>query len=107
MPPRVVLKVNGRPWKVVRAFAKSGPADRHYVVKTSGTKTTIIFGDGVHGAKLPSGSNVEATFSTDSPRKVILSYRTASDRTPDEILWIVIRNRTHAISFERYRKFLN
>lgn len=33
--------------------------------------------------------------------------RPASERTADEILWIVIRNRTHAISFERYRMFLN
>jgi hypothetical protein len=107
MEPRVVLKVNGRPWKVVRAFAKSGPTALHYVAKTSGTKTTIIFGDGVHGAKLPSGANVEATFRTGSYRKVSLSYRAASDRTPDEILWIAIRNKTHAISFERYRKFLN
>jgi hypothetical protein len=107
MQPRVVLKVNGRPWKGVRAFAKSGPTDPHYVIKTSGTKTTIIFGDGVHGAKLPSGSNIEATFRTGSARETSLSYRVASDRTPDEILWIAIRNRTHAISFERYRRFLN
>ena len=33
--------------------------------------------------------------------------RPASQCTPDEILWIAIRNRTHAISFDRYRKFLN
>jgi hypothetical protein len=105
MRPRVDLNVNGRPWKVVRAFAKSGPTDPHYIVKTSGTKTTIIFGDGVHGAKVPTGSNVEATFRTGSARKASLSYRAASDRTPDEILRIAIRNRTHAISFERYRKF--
>jgi hypothetical protein len=107
MAARVVLKVNGRHWKVVRAFAKSGPTDRHYVIKTSGSKTTIIFGDGVHGAKLPSGSNVEATFGTGSTRKVSLSYRAASDRTPDEILLIAIRNRTHALHFEPYQEFLN
>lgn len=74
MKPRVVLKVNGRPWKVVKALTKSGPTDSHFVVKTSGSKTTVTFGDGVHGAKPPSGSNVEVTFGTGSARKASLSY---------------------------------
>jgi hypothetical protein len=33
--------------------------------------------------------------------------RAASEPTLDEALWHAIRDRTHAISFERYRKFLN
>jgi hypothetical protein len=33
--------------------------------------------------------------------------RTASDPTLDQALWVAIRNRTHAISFNRYREFLN
>ena len=33
--------------------------------------------------------------------------RTASDPTLDQALWVAIRNRTHAISFDRYRKFIN
>lgn len=33
--------------------------------------------------------------------------RPASEPTLDEALWHAIRERTHAISFERYRKFLN
>jgi len=33
--------------------------------------------------------------------------RSASEPTPDEILWVAIRDRTCAISFERYRAFLN
>ena len=33
--------------------------------------------------------------------------RPASECTPDQILWIAIRDRTWAISFERYRQFLN
>jgi hypothetical protein len=51
--------------------------------------------------------------STEAPARRITGdlqvslQRPASERTNDEILWIVIRNRTHAISFERYRRFLN
>ncbi len=33
--------------------------------------------------------------------------RTASDPTLDQALWVAIRNRTNAISFGRYRDFLN
>jgi hypothetical protein len=32
--------------------------------------------------------------------------RTPADPTLDQALWVAIRNRTHAISFERYREFL-
>ncbi len=104
MKPRVVLKVNGRPWKVVKAFAKSDPTDTHFVFEVSATKETVIFGDGVHGAKPPSGSNVEVTFRTGSARKATLSYRIASRPTLDQVLWVAIRNRTHAISFSRYKR---
>jgi hypothetical protein len=106
MKPRVVLKVNGRTWQAVKNFAKSGPTDPNYVVKTSGSKTTVIFGDGVHGAKPPSGSNVEVTFRIGSARKASLSYRIASHPTLDQALWIAIRNRTHAVSFNRYKEFM-
>jgi hypothetical protein len=34
-------------------------------------------------------------------------HRTASDPTLDQALWVAIRNRTNAISFGRYREFLN
>jgi hypothetical protein len=37
----------------------------------------------------------------------ITLQRPASECTPDEILWVAIRDRTSAISFERYRRFLN
>ena len=33
--------------------------------------------------------------------------RTASEPTLDQALWVAIRNRTQAISFDRYRDFLN
>jgi hypothetical protein len=109
MDPKVTIKVNGRGWRQVKSFARSRPADRHYVTETTGYKTTISFGDGVHGAKLPTGSNIEATYRTGSGKasEVKLSYRTASDPTLDQALWVAIRNRTHAISFGRYRHLLD
>ena len=105
MQPHVVVKVNGRAWKFVYTFPKSGPTDAHYVIKTSGAKITIILGDGVHGAKLPSASNVEATFRTGSGKagKVTVSYRVSTQPTQDQALGIAIRNRTSAISFGKYR----
>src|SRR5215469_5977989 len=44
MKSRVLIRVNGRRWKQVKTFAKSGPTDRHYVLEVSGDKTTIVFG---------------------------------------------------------------
>jgi hypothetical protein len=46
------------------SFTDAGPTDRVYVsrIDDSGT-TTVTFGDGVHGARLPTGSeNVRATY---------------------------------------------
>jgi hypothetical protein len=62
---------------------------------------------------IPSFSLAAPVSATEAPARRITGdlqvslQRSASERTNDEILWIVIRNRTHAISFERYRKFLN
>jgi hypothetical protein len=85
MLPKVTIKVNSRRWRHVKSFAKSGPTDSDYVAETMGGKTTISFGDGVHGATLPTGSNVEATYRTGSGKagEIKLSYRTLSDPTLD------------------------
>jgi hypothetical protein len=101
----VSIKVNGRHWVEVKSFAKSGPTDRQFITKTTGGKTTVVFGDGESGAKLPAGSTLEATYRAGSGNagEVRLSYRVRIKPTPDQTLWIAIRNRTHAISFERYR----
>jgi hypothetical protein len=107
--PTVAIKVNARRWIQVKNFLKSGPTDRHFLVKTTGAKTTVTFGDGVHGAALPNGCKIEATYRTGSGKEgeVKLSYRAASDPTLDQALWVAIRNRTQAIGFERYRRFIN
>ena len=108
----MLIRVNGRRWKEVKTFAKSRPTDRHYVLKVSGDKTTIVFGDGVQGAQPSPGSNVEATYRTGSGSagnvnagNVVVTYRVATKATPDQTLWLTIRNRTNVISFQRHRRF--
>ena len=107
MRTKISIKVNGRPWTEVKRFANSGPTDRHFITKTTGDKTTVIFGDGESGARLPTGSILEATYQTGSGNtgEVRLAYRTRIKATLDQALWVAIRNRTHAISFQRYREF--
>jgi hypothetical protein len=112
MKSRVLIRVNGRRWKQVKTFAKSGPTDRHYVLEVSGDKTTIVFGNGVQGAQPSLGSNVEATYRTGSGSagnvsagNIVVTYRVATKPTPDQTLWVSIRNRTNVISFQRLRRF--
>src|SRR4051812_15481366 len=52
------LQVGGEVWHRVASFADSGPADRHFVLTTDDRGTTTVrFGDGVHGARLPGGAD--------------------------------------------------
>ena len=111
MQSRVIVRVNGRRWTQVKAFVRSRPTDRHYILNVRGDKTTIVFGNGVQGARPFPGSAVEATYRMGlggagnvSAGNVVVSYRVATKPTPDEILWVAIRNGTKAISFEKRRK---
>lgn len=56
--------VNGVRWKEEARLTALGPSDRAFVVQTDEEqKTTIIFGDGQHGARLPTGiENVKAEY---------------------------------------------
>lgn len=60
----LVVRVGGVQWTEVRTLYAAGPNDRVFVTRQQpdGT-TTIMFGDGIHGARLPSGrNNVTATY---------------------------------------------
>lgn len=60
----LTIRVSGEAWEQVPSLAGRGPADRVFLATTGedGT-TTIRFGDGVTGARLPSGmGNVVAEF---------------------------------------------
>ena len=100
--PIITVTVNKTRWKQVESFAESGPDDRHYVVKTSGDKTTIHFGDGIHGASTRPGSTVEARYRAGdgaSGNSATVIFRTAPKPTRDGALWVLIRNRPKGISF--------
>jgi hypothetical protein len=58
------VEVNGITWTEVDNLAYSGPDDHHYYVREDDSGTsTLIFGDGVTGARLPTGQeNVAATY---------------------------------------------
>ena len=107
MLANVTIEVNGRRWRPVTSLAKSGPDDRHYVLKTTGDIATVIFGDGEHGAAPPTGSTVQATY-RQGPGKageIKLNYRVPASRTLYQALWVVIRNGTKAVTFERHKRF--
>lgn len=58
------VRVNGVLWTEVDSFAGHGPAERIYTTFTaSDGKTVVTFGDGVTGARLPTGTeNVRARY---------------------------------------------
>ncbi len=58
------LRVNDLRWDEVPTFYGRGPGDRVYVTRRDDEgRTTVSFGDGVHGARLPSGpENLRATY---------------------------------------------
>ncbi|MFG2226866.1 putative baseplate assembly protein [Streptomyces sp. NPDC048644] len=72
--PQLDVRVDGLLWHPVDSLAGRGPHERVYVTGTAdggaspasggaGGRTTVTFGDGVHGARLPSGhDNVRARY---------------------------------------------
>ncbi|WP_282699976.1 putative baseplate assembly protein [Streptomyces sp. CC219B] len=62
--PVLEIRVDGVRWHEVDSLAGRGPAERVYITGTTGDgRTTVTFGDGVHGARLPSGhDNVRARY---------------------------------------------
>jgi type VI secretion system (T6SS) baseplate-like injector VgrG len=56
---RMVLEVGADLWERVATLESSGPHDRHYTSSENEQGRTIVtFGDGVRGARLPSGSQI-------------------------------------------------
>jgi len=56
--------VNGMEWHEIRNLAFAGASDRSFVTATDDSgKTSVTFGDGVHGARVPTGiENIVATY---------------------------------------------
>jgi len=62
------LQIGGEVWHRVTSFASSGPDDRLFVLTTDESgSTTVRFGDGAHGARLPAG--VDAIVAAYRPSK--------------------------------------
>jgi predicted phage baseplate assembly protein len=66
MASTLEVRVNDILWHEIATLADAGASDRCYVTHTDdGGKTTITFGDGVHGMRLPTGrENVIAVYRT-------------------------------------------
>ncbi|MFG2626565.1 putative baseplate assembly protein [Streptomyces sp. NPDC048473] len=62
--PVLEIRVDGLLWHAVDSLAGRGTRERVYITGTTGDgRTTVTFGDGVHGARLPSGhENVRARY---------------------------------------------
>ncbi|WP_371551910.1 putative baseplate assembly protein [Streptomyces sp. NBC_00554] len=62
--PVLEVRVDGLLWHAVDSLAGRGPRDRVYITGTTGDgRTTVTFGDGMHGARLSSGhENVRARY---------------------------------------------
>ncbi|GHA89665.1 MULTISPECIES: putative baseplate assembly protein [Streptomyces] len=61
--PALEVRVDGLLWHRVDSLAGRGPRERVYVCGAAGGRTTVTFGDGVHGARLPTGhENVRARY---------------------------------------------
>lgn len=58
------VRVNELLWKEVPSFYNRGPEERIYITRQNDvSQTTVMFGDGVHGARLPSGQqNIQAIY---------------------------------------------
>jgi hypothetical protein len=54
----IEVKVDGRLWQQVSTLRDSGPGEHHYAIRmTEEGYVKILFGDGEHGRRLPSGKN--------------------------------------------------
>lgn len=62
--PSLEIRVDGLRWHEVDSLAGRGPDERVYVTgSTADGRTTVTFGDGTHGARLPTGQeNVRAHY---------------------------------------------
>jgi hypothetical protein len=100
----VSVTVNGKPWQLVSNLADSGQRDRVFTVgRTSGGKTVARFGDGIHGARPPVRGTITIDYRSGSGpagNAVTVVFQMVARPTIDQALWVAIRNRTRAISFE-------
>jgi hypothetical protein len=101
----ISVTVDGKDWSHVPSLANSAPGDCVFALtQTPDGKSVVEFGDGIQGAELPTGSAIEVTYRSGAGaagnQVTVRLERTKSHPTLDQALWVAIRNRTRAISFE-------
>jgi predicted phage baseplate assembly protein len=82
--PELQVRVNGVLWIRVESFYDSGPLDAHYIVRQADDgKSYVQFGDGITGARLPSGKgNVTAQWRSGSGSRGPLKAGAGVSATP-------------------------
>jgi hypothetical protein len=59
----LLVRVNEIEWHEADNLAGLGPPDRSYATQANDDQTTVIFGNGEHGARVPTGTaNIKATY---------------------------------------------
>ena len=60
------IALDGVAWRPVRTLARCGPSDRCFVMRVDGAGApSLVFGDGVHGARPRDGAHIVASYTPD------------------------------------------
>jgi hypothetical protein len=72
----ILFEAHGEVWRQVESLARSGPDDNHYTVRTDGRgRTTVTFGDGVHGRRPSTGSRNLVTIYRPAHRYTVVTLQ--------------------------------
>jgi hypothetical protein len=101
------VTVNGEQWTEVSDLLASGPDAQVYVTEIDEDgDTSIIFGDGCHGQRLPTGDlNISATYryGAGETGEIAVTLQGATiPATRDLQQWVVIRNSPQSVEFGLY-----
>jgi hypothetical protein len=101
----VIVNVDGEPWQLTSSLAESDPDDRVFTVtQTPDGSTVVQFGDGLHGAQPPAGSEIGVSYRSgdgaNANNVTVTLDGKIEDSGIDQVLWVAIRNQCRAISFE-------
>ena len=104
----VGVEVNGQAWTRVGDLGQSGPEDQHYVVRLDAEGgARVEFGDGRHGRRIPAGATVTARYARGSGRRsdsfAVTLDRTERPSTPDQPLWVTVRDRGDGVAVTLHR----
>ena len=82
---RLEIIVDGERWTPVKTLARCGPEGRCYEIRLEDDGSRLVFGDGAHGRRLPTGARVEARYRLGGGR----SGNTPDDRADDPAIALI------------------